>query len=121
MNIQEFRSRTAKFLPEDEIARYGEAYEPAYMAARYVDKDDFCAVLKDERVRRIVTGLSATLTSLYGQIKDERRESASLRRKLGETASQHGEAMAVAEGAAEALRKQLSVIQSLCDRALAAG
>ena len=62
MMIDEFRKRTQKFLTEDEIANYNMLFEPAYMAATDVDKDEFCDMLKDETIRKFVVCMSQELT-----------------------------------------------------------
>ena len=112
MNIQEFRTRTEKFLSKEEIERYGEDFEPAYMAAGNVDKDDFCASLKNPVARRVIVALTHALASeqaAYKTAADDRkrdREHYEL-----ETSMQ---AMEISR-----LRKALSLIASTCDRAMA--
>ena len=119
MNIQEFRKRTEKFIPAEEIERYAEWYEPAYMAAETVDKDDFCAVLKDGRVRQIITMLSLELTRRADGIKGFGEELRQARQQIADERARYEAKIAEVEGRAEWLAKQLSTIQSVCDRALA--
>lgn len=63
MNINEFRSRTEKFLSAEEIKQYEVDFEPAYMNAETVNKDDFCAALKDKKARAVIVEISHALTS----------------------------------------------------------
>lgn len=119
MMLNEFKARTAKFLPDEDIARYGEWYEPAYMAAETVDKDDFCAVLKDGRVRQIITMLSLELTRRADGIKGFGEELRQARQQIADERARYEAKIAEVEGRAEWLAKQLSTIQSVCDRALA--
>ena len=58
MTREEFKKHTEKFLSVEEIARYEEDFEPAYMTLEFVDKDDFCAMLKDKNTRKLVTSFS---------------------------------------------------------------
>lgn len=108
MTREEFAKRTSTFLPSGEIGKYEDEYEPAYMAAAYTDKDDFCAMLKDARVRKFVKGVSRVLAAKESLKAQFRREWKS----------------AVAERDEESLRKEealkaLSLIASMCDRAVA--
>ena len=119
MMLNEFKARTAKFLSDEDIARYGEWYEPAYMAAETVDKDDFCAVLKDGRVRQIITMLSLELTRRADGIKGFGEELRQARKQIADERARYEAKIAEVEGRAERLAKQLSTIQSVCDRALA--
>lgn len=70
MNINEFRTRTEKFLPAEEINQYELDFEPAYMNAECIDKDDFCAVLKDKKARALVVALSHALTSMEEKLEN---------------------------------------------------
>lgn len=119
MMLNEFKARTAKFLPDEDIARYGEWYEPAYMAAGTVDKDDFCAALKDQRVRQIVSALSLELTRRADAMKRVEEDLRQARKQIADDRARHEAKVAEVEGKAEWLAKQLSTIQSVCDRALA--
>ncbi len=109
MTLEEFRKRTAKFLTADEIADYETDYEPAYMAADGVDKDDFCAVLKDGRVKTLVRAVSRSLLAkdaLKGEFYREWKSA---------LAERDGEA----ERKAEVL-KAVSLVAAMCDRVMAA-
>ncbi len=119
MMLNEFKARTAKFLPDEDAAKYAEWYEPAYMAAETVDKDDFCAVLKDGRVRQIITMLSLELTRRADGIKGFGEELRQARQQIADERARYEAKIAEVEGRAEWLAKQLSTIQSVCDRALA--
>ena len=70
MNINEFRTRTEKFLPAEEIENYEVDFEPAYMKAETVNKDDFCAALKDKNARAVIVALSHALTSVEMKLKN---------------------------------------------------
>ena len=107
MNREEFKERTSKFLTVDEIARYEVDFEPAYMSCEYIDKDDFCAILKDERVRKMVTSFSKFVLDTRGMEK-----SSSL--SFNEMVRQRDEQKA----RAEALEKSMMLIQSTCDRVM---
>ena len=119
MMMQEFKKRTEKFLPQELIEDYADSFEPAYMAAGGVDKDDFCAVLKDERVCNIITALSAELRSRAEQIKGCTETIRKYRADLAAAEARHTDQLAEEQGKVELLFKQLSLVQSLCDRALA--
>jgi len=119
MMLNEFKARTAKFLPDEDIAHYGEWYEPAYMAAGTVDKDDFCAALKDQRVRQIVSALSLELTRRADAMKRVEENLRQARQQIADERARYEAKIAEVEGKAEWLAKQLSMIQSVCDRALA--
>ena len=70
MNINEFRARTEKFLSPEEIGNYEVDFEPAYMNAECIDKDDFCAVLKDKNARAVIVALSHALTSMEEKLEN---------------------------------------------------
>lgn len=106
MNIEEFKSRTEGFLAADEINRYDEWYEPAYMAAVGTDKDDFCAMLKDETVRIFVREVSAAFLrdeSRYAALRDQTDEKDLLIRAHAKKIDRY--------------RKALTLISATCDRA----
>lgn len=119
MMMQEFKKRTEKFLADDEISKYADNYEPAYMAAQTVDKDDFCAILKDERVRRVICGVSAELRKLEAELRSSTETIRMLNASRAESNAKHAEELLVERGKVEVLFKQLSLVQAVCDRALA--
>ena len=118
MMIQEFKKRVEKFIPAEEIERYADDFEPAYMAAGNVDKDDFCAILKDERVRRVICGVSAELRKLEAELRSSTETIRMLNASRAESNAKHAEELLVERGKVEVLFKQLSLVQSVCDRAL---
>ena len=118
MMIQEFKKRVEKFMPAEEIERYADDFEPAYMAAGNVDKDDFCAVLKDERVRKMVASLAHELVKRAGDLKAEWEIRQREKNEAASARMAYADKMAELEGKVEVLEKQLSLIQSVCDRAL---
>lgn len=73
MNINEFRTRTEKFLSAEEINQYEVDFEPAYMNAEAVNKDDFCAALKDKNTRVLIVALSHALTSVKMKLENAHR------------------------------------------------
>lgn len=107
MERQEFKDRTS-FLGEDDHAHYEDWFEPAYMCAATVDKDDFCAMLKDERVRKFVMSVSGAIVAYEKSAK----ELAASRRRLEDGVQEMADKF-------HALRKAISLIQSTCDRAIA--
>lgn len=109
MMLEEFRKRTTKFLTADEIADYETDYEPAYMAADGVDKDDFCAVLKDERVRTLVRAVSRSLLAKDALKREFYREWKSALVERDEEAERKAEVL-----------KAVSLVAAMCDRAMAA-
>lgn len=109
MNQKEFSDRTKKFLPEEEMARYGEDFEPAYMACDFIDKDDFCAILKDERVRKVVASFSK-------YVLDTRANEKNSAKSFNDMVGQRDLAVFNVDG----FRKCVALIQATCDRALAA-
>lgn len=110
MTRQEFERRTAGFIGKSEIDYYEECFEPAYMAAKTVDKDDFCKMLEDPLVRKFVRAISVVLRADGAIVKDAENEQQRLRNCV----------MVLNERNAE-LRKALSLISANCDRALKAG
>lgn len=108
MQKEEFEKRTMKFLSIDERARYGEDFEPAYMECGAVDKDDFCAILQDEVVRKIVISFSKYVLSARAREKDADKAFNDMVNRKD-----------TAEKKAEAYRKSVSLIMATCDRVLA--
>ncbi len=107
MQSQEFEKRTP-FLDEADHKNYADWFEPAYMAAKNIDKDDFCSMLKDKTARRFVRMVSEAFRDSEAAERDAARERFRLRdcaRTLGEEN--------------DGLRKALSQISADCDRALA--
>ena len=119
MTMQEFKKRTEKFLPQDLIDDYADSFEPAYMAAGGIDKDDFCAVLKDDRVCNIITALSAELKSRAADIKGANETIRQFREEKAAAEAHHADQLMESQNKVEVLIKQLSILQSMCDRALA--
>ena len=119
MMLNEFKKRVEKFIPAESVERYAEDYEPAYMSLTTIDKDDFCAVLKDDVVRQMVIEFAHNTTAYCNEVKEldkkltEERERTRIERERGEAK------IAFLEGCIDALKKKLSLIQSVCDRALA--
>ena len=70
MLLEEFKKLVEKFIPAEEIERYETDFEPAYMAAETVSKDEFCKILKDETTRRVIEAVSHDLISQQMQIKE---------------------------------------------------
>lgn len=108
MNREEFAERTSKFLPSGEVRKYEEEYEPAYMAAVYTDKDDFCEMLKDGKMRMFVKGVSRVLLQKDAFKGQFRREWKSALAERDEESMRKEEAL-----------KALSAIATMCDRAVA--
>lgn len=109
MTREEFAKRTAKFLTADEAADYETDYEPSYMAADGIDKDEFCSMLKDPAVRRLVRAVSHALLAkdaLKGEFYREWKSAVA-------------ERDAEAERKAEVL-KAVSLVAAMCDRTMAA-
>lgn len=106
MNVEEFKKRTP-FLDKVDYDNYSDWYEPAYMEAQSTSKDDFCAMLKDETVRKFVFSVSAAF-----------RANAAAKRDLAKEFSYQRECNRVLRGKVERLRKSISLIQATCDRAL---
>ena len=110
MDIEEFRDRTEKFLGKVSNESYSASYEPAYMALDYVNKDEFCKALQDEVVQKIVTGFSEYIVKTKVMLKDAKHDRKVISETIESLANQN-----------EYLRKQLSLLQSICDRALKPG
>jgi hypothetical protein len=110
MDFKEFRDRTKTFLGEVSIESYGANYEPAYMSLDYVDKNDFCNALQDNVVRKIVTGFSEYVVKSRVALQDAMCDHKALAETVKSLTDQN-----------EYLRKQLSLLQSICDRALKPG
>lgn len=107
MDIKEFRDRTKTFLGETSIESYGAHYEPAYMELEYVDKDDFCKALQNEVVRKIVTGFSEYVVRSRVKLQNAAQDRKDFTETIEGLTNQN-----------DYLRKKLSLIQTLCDRAL---
>ena len=110
MMVEEFERRVEKFI-KNPRETFGADYEPAYMEAQEVNKDDFCAILKDERVRALVTDLSHALTTYKGLIDGEKRKREATERLLKEANERAAKAVDVA-------RNSFGLISASCDRAL---
>lgn len=106
MNQQEFKSRTGEFLTADEINRYAEWYEPAYMAAQGIDKDDFCAILKDKAVRVFVREVSMAF------LRDESRNAALL-----DQIERKDILLRARDAKIDRYRNALLLVSATCDRA----
>ena len=107
MQMQEFVKRTP-FLDKTDHDHYADWFEPAYMGAKNIDKDDFCAMLKDKTVRKFVQTVSesfraneATEKELAKELVYQKECNRALRSKIDE------------------LCKSISLIQATCDRAVA--
>ena len=105
MNANEFKSRTEKFLSVDEINHYETWYEPAYMAAQGIDKDDFCRMLRDPVTREFVCEVSCMVADRDQRKKDE----AATRERLLEV-------KAYVEIERDRYRDALKLISTTCDR-----
>ena len=105
MTANEFKSRTEKFLSAEEISRYEEWYEPAYMAAAQIDKDDFCKMLKDPVARKFVLEMSCAVLDHRDQLKSMEEQHKVLRGLQYD-----------AEQAAAKYRKAILLISATCDR-----
>lgn len=110
MTIEEFRCRTKTFLGTVSNEEYGASYEPAYMVLDYVDKDDFCKALQDEVVRRMVAGLSQYVVKSRVALQNAAHDQKDLTETIESLTQQN-----------DYLRKQLSLLHSICDRALKPG
>ena len=106
MNQEEFKSRTEKFLTAEEIRHYGDWYEPAYMTAEGIDKDDFCAMLKDEAARIFVREISKG-------VKRHEAQNAALRKEV----EQRGNLLHEYAEDVKKYRKALLLVSATCDRA----
>ncbi len=99
-------------MPAEQIERYAEDFEPAYMEAGDVDKDDFCAMLRDEGVRRFVVCVSHALNKQDGTITRLYRES-------HEANAAHEVEIRKAYEAVRHASEAIRLISTTCDRALA--
>ena len=108
MNASEFSDRTKKFLSKEEIDRYEENFEPAYMECEVLNKDEFCSAIRDEVVRRIVESFSRYV--LRARAK-EKCAAEYLNEMIG-----HRDA---AEERVNRPEKCIALIQSTCDRTMA--
>jgi len=106
MQKQEFEKRTP-FLDKADHENYADWFEPAYMGAKNIDKDDFCAMLKDETVRKFVRAVSEAFRANEATEKDAMKEQLYLR-----------DCVRTLNGKNAELRKALSLISADCDRAL---
>lgn len=59
MQLSEFKERVKSFMTEELVQHYETDYEPAYMEAGSIDKDDFCALLKNKTGKEIVEAFSS--------------------------------------------------------------
>lgn len=118
MMIQEFKTRTEKFLPAALAEDYANSFEPAYMATASVPKDEFCAVLKDETVRKIIMELSAELVKREAAMRESYKTVKTLREQIAQRDAQHADDMNAEHEKVDTLLAQLRLVQSMCDRAL---
>lgn len=107
MTNQEFKARTP-FLDETDHEYYADWFEPAYMGARAMDKDDFCIMLKIKSVRKFVQSVSEAFRANEAIEKD-------LSKQLTYEMACNRELRSKIDG----LRKNISLIQATCDRAIA--
>ena len=107
MQKQEFEKRTP-FLDQTDHDHYADWYEPAYMGAKNIDKDDFCAMLKNETVRKFVRAVSEAFKANEATEKDLTKEC------LYVKGCNHA-----LQKKCEGLRKAVSLISANCDRVLA--
>ena len=105
MNANEFKIRTEKFLTADEISHYETCYEPAYMAAQGIHKDDFCQMLKDPTVRAFVREVSCMVAD-----RDQREKAAAATREHLLEVKAH------VEIERDRYRDALKLISTTCDR-----
>ena len=107
MQMQEFVKRTP-FLDKTDHDHYEDWFEPAYMGAKNIDKDDFCAMLKDKTVRKFVQTVSEAFKANEATEKDLTKEC------LYVKGCNHA-----LQQRCEGLRKAVSLISANCDRVLA--
>lgn len=110
MMQEEFRERTKAFLTDGEIGEYATDYEPAYMAAGTISKDDFCLALKNKTARALVVALSRSLVNIE---ESHRREVKQLTSRIDVLNSDVNELTTRFQVACAALRS----VSSTCDRA----
>lgn len=108
MLLEEFKKNVEKFLSIEEINGYENDFEPAYMAAETVSKEEFCKILKDTTTRRVIVALSNELLKLQSQIK--------CMATLSQTTQKECDALADKNSS---LRHHLARISAQVDRALA--
>ena len=74
MNVFEFTERLRPHVSKAEldalVESYEKVYEPVYMRLLNVDKDDYCAALRSETVRRIVGYYALTIDVLADRDKE---------------------------------------------------
>lgn len=106
MQKQEFEKRTP-FLDKTDHENYADWFEPAYMGAKDIDKDDFCAMLKDETTRRFVRAVSQAFKASEATEKDFAKEVIYLKDCHRTLQKKNAD-----------LRKAVSLISENCDRVL---
>lgn len=106
MQKQEFEKRTP-FLDKTDHENYADWFEPAYMGARNIDKDDFCAMLKNETVRKFVRAVSEAFKANEATEKDLAKECLYLKDCHRTLQKKNAD-----------LRKAVSLISANCDRVL---
>lgn len=106
MTNQEFEARTP-FLDKTDHENYADWFEPAYMGARDIDKDDFCAMLKNETVRKFVRIVGEAFKANEATKKD-----------LAKACIYIKECKHALQQKYEGLRKAVLLISANCDRAL---
>lgn len=107
MNQKEFNDRTKQFLSEEDIARYESSFEPAYMEAGSIDKDDFCALLKHKTGKEIVKAFSSYVVKTRQMLKVDEIQASTLENKVKELRERLLQCT-----------KALKLINSTCDRTL---
>lgn len=107
MQKQEFETRTP-FLDETDHENYEEWFEPAYMGARTIDKDDFCAMLKNKAARNFAKSVSEEFRANEAAMKD-----------LAKGLAYEKECNRAMRSKIEDLLKSITLIQATCDRAVA--
>lgn len=106
MQKQEFEKRTP-FLDKTDHENYANWFEPAYMGARNIDKDDFCAMLKNETVLKFVRDVSESFMASEATKKELAKECLYIK-----------ECNHALRQKCEGLRKAVSQISANCDRVL---
>lgn len=108
MQRSEFEERTESFLTDEEMDRYEEDFEPAYMECEELDKDEFCSILKDKTVRNLVMAFSQYVLCARAREKDAAR---CFKDMLGQRDAE--------KERADRMEKCIALVQSTCDRAMA--
>lgn len=108
MNFDEFKHRTERFMKDVSIESYQCDYEPAYMALSLTDKDEFCHILQDDAVRRVIIEISHEITRHFERHKE-------LCAKLAEANFQ----VEVRDKKLERMIGAVKLVQATADRALA--